>query len=330
MKGSGLWKDQIPTLSAFSLSVVFFLLFILDNWVFFLPGIVTSVLALYAGSDKLVDQSGLISARIGLSGKMEGVLILSLAAVADEFFLTLIAAFTGHGGISFGAIQGSNDFTLAAVLIVAPALAVSLRLKDFRMDVFYLLMADAAVIVLSYFYNVIPVYYAALFFVLFAVYFILTAKKQDSAPQEQSQSSFSVLILMAAILIIFFASYFMTSYAVFAVDEIKINDFMSGFLISGVAGSIPEIVIIYITLRRKKNAVSTGVIIGSTIYKLTIILGVVSLVGNLNFQFSRWSSYLLLLMGFIMLVVRTDYKRVLAPILGSTVLAAGILLYLFL
>lgn len=329
MSNSGLRSDYLRIFIFSLLSALFFILFLLIGELFFFPGVVTSALALYSGSDKLVDESGKISARIGLSNKMEGVLILSLAAVADEFFLTMIAAFIGRGGISFGAVQGSNVFTIASILIMAPAVAVALRLKDFRKDILYLILADVVIIIISYFFQVVPVYFAALFFILFAVYFISSARRYDQGDQKPRVTNYSLGALALSILVIFVASYFLTSYAEYLVYSIHMNEFLSGFLVSGVAGSVPEIAIISLTLKRHKNAASTGVIIGSTIYKLTIILGAVTLVGNLNLEFSKWSSFLLLFLGLIMISLKKDPKPAYAPLIGCIIVAASVLLYIF-
>ena len=227
-----------------SIAVASFLLYLQWKLIFFLPGVLFAVIALYSGTDLLVDQSGNISSRIGLSNKMEGVLILSLAAVADEFFLTLIAAFGGHGGISFGAVQGSNDFTVASILIVAPAFAVALRLREFRKDIAYMMVADGVIIAVSYAFNTVPVYFSPVFLVLFMIYFLLTARNSSVEPEKVEGTDYSVVALILALVTIFFTSYFVISYSEFFSSAIHTSDFLSGFLISGVAGSVPEITII--------------------------------------------------------------------------------------
>ncbi len=318
-----------PVVVAFASSLTFLGF---EYFSFLLPlSIVAGAYGLYLGSDMIVDQSSLISARIGLSRKKEGFLLLSIAAIADEIFLTIIAASLGFGDISFGAVQGSNDFTLASVIVMIPLFGMTVKIRHFGKDIAFLLGSAIVVILLSYAFSVIPVYIAPLFFAIFIAYImILASSKQEDPVEPTHEERFSIPALAISAVLLFVSSFALVIYADFVSTFFHITGFLGGFLLTGLTGSIPEIFIIFITARKAKVVQSLSVLIGSTVYKLTLVLGVVSLFGNLTFEFSKWSSYLLILMILLLVAVTLiAVKKYYAPLLAAIIVAASALLYVF-
>jgi cation:H+ antiporter len=292
--------------------------------------IIASAYGLYLGSDIIVDQSGSISSRLGLSRKKEGFLVLSIAAIADELFLTIIAASLGFGDISFGAVQGSNDFTLASILIIVPLLAITTKLDSFRKDIGFLFLSSFIVLVLSYMYGFIPVYIAPFFIAVFLVYLAFAASSESQTSESMESGKFSISSLIISILLLFISSFSLVVYADYISGFFNISGFLGGFLLTGITGSIPEIMIIFITARKSKIVLSMAVLIGSTIYKLTLVLGVITLFGNLTFDYSKWSTYLLILMtGMLLLLSYKALKRYHGITMAAIIIAASVILYAY-
>ena len=292
--------------------------------------IIASAYGLYLGSDIIVDQSGSISAKLGLSRKKEGFLVLSIAAIADELFLTIIAASLGFGDISFGAVQGSNDFTLASVIIIVPLLAITTKLDSFRKDIGFLFLSSFIVLILSYMYGYIPVYIAPIFIAVFLVYLAFAASSESQASESMETGKFSLASLIISILLLFISSFSLVVYADYISGFFNISGFLGGFLLTGITGSIPEIMIIFITARKSKIVLSMAVLIGSTIYKLTLVLGVITLFGNLTFDYSKWSTYLLILMtGMLLLLSYKALKRYHGIVMAAIIVAASVILYAY-
>ena len=292
--------------------------------------IIASAYGLYLGSDIIVDQSGNISSRLGLSRKKEGFLVLSIAAIADELFLTIIAASLGFGDISFGAVQGSNDFTLASVIIIVPLLAITTKLDSFRKDIGFLFLSSFIVLVLSYVYGFIPVYIAPIFIAVFLVYLAFAASSESQTSESMESGKFSISSLIISILLLFISSFSLVVYADYISGFFNISGFLGGFLLTGITGSIPEIMIIFITARKSKIVLSMAVLIGSTIYKLTLVLGVITLFGNLTFDYSKWSTYLLILLtGMLLLLSYKALKRYHGIAMAAIIIAASVILYAY-
>ena len=317
-------------LSSFIVFLIVLLLYLLSRYSIFtlIAGTAASIYAIYVGADGIVDESARIAASRSLSRRSEGVLILSIAAVADEFFLSVTAAVLGFGNISFGAIQGSNVFTISFVLVAAPLFLVTLGLKKFKKDVFYLIGSAALVLIMSIFFVDVPWYLFFPLITIFLLYFITSAR--SNIPKETATAGKPSLSgIFMAVALLFIASFSLVSYVRNFSSIMHAPLFITSFFLTGIAGSIPEVSIIFITIRRKNIESSIGVLIGSTIYKLTFILGIVALFGNLIVTRSAWSSALLLILAVMLLFyIPERVRRYQGAALLCIILVAAIVLYL--
>ena len=325
--------DEGRRKTLFSSLILFFivlLLYFLSKYsiLILVAGTAASIYAIYMGADGVVDESARIAASMSLSRRSEGVLILSIAAVADEFFLSVTAAVLGFGDISFGAIQGSNVFTISFVLVAAPLFLVTLGLKKFRKDVFYLILSAAVVLIISIFFKDVPWYYFFPLIAIFLIYFITSAR--SNIPEEADITGKpSIPKILMAVALLFIASFSLVSYVRDFSSIMHAPLFITSFLLTGIAGSIPEVSIIFITIRRKNIESSIGVLIGSTIYKLTLILGIVTLFGNLVVTNSAWSSGLLAILAVMLLLyVPEKVRRYQGAAILCIITVAAVLLYL--
>ena len=319
-----------PPLSSLIVFLIVILLYFLSgyNILLLIAGAAASIYAIYIGADGVVDESARIAANRSLSKRSEGVLILSIAAVADEFFLSVTAAVLGFGNISFGAIQGSNIFTITFILVAAPLFLVTLGLKKFRKDVFYLIGSAAVVLVISLFFTDVPWYYFFPLIAIFLIYFITSARSNIPKENDAAGKS-SITGMIMAVALLFIASFSLVTYVRNFSSIMHAPLFITSFLLAGIAGSIPEISIIFITIRRKKIESSIGVMIGSTIYKLTLILGIVTLFGNLVVTNSAWSSGLLIIIAVMLLFyIPERVRRYQGAVIFCIIATAAALLYL--
>ena len=319
-----------PLFSSLIVFLIVLLLYFLSKYsiLILVAGTAASIYAIYIGADGVVDESARVAASRSLSQRSEGVLILSIAAVADEFFLSVTAAVLGFGDISFGAIQGSNVFTISFVLVAAPLFLVTLGLKKFRKDAFYLILSAAVVLIISMLFKDVPWYYFFPLIAIFLIYFITSAR--SNIPEEADVTGKpSIPKILIAVALLFIASFSLVSYVRDFSSIMHAPLFMTSFFLTGIAGSIPEVSIIFITIRRKNIESSIGVLIGSTIYKLTLILGIVTLFGNLVVTNSAWSSGLLAILAVMLLLyVPEKVRRYQGAAILCIITVAAVLLYM--
>ncbi len=291
---------------------------------------IISIVAIYLGSDLIVDQSTVIGSRFGLSQKRQGYLILSIASVADELFLTIIAASLGFGDISLGAVQGSNVVTMAVALIMMPLVIASAKVKGFQNDLIILIGITCVFLSISLVFSIVPIYIAPLLIGLFVLYFLKTARRGSEEVSKVEETRPSYLSLALSIALLFVSSLSLVEYTRYISVELGISYFLGSFILTGISGSIPELFVIYITFRKSLAKSAIAVLIGSTVYKLTLVLGIVTLFGNLVTTGSMWSLYFLVfLSGLLIIVVRKSLRKYMSIILAACSIVSGYLLFLY-
>jgi cation:H+ antiporter len=235
-------------------------------------GIVLSLLGLEIGSDFFVEQSISAGTKFNLSGRVVGSVILSIGASIDELFLSLTAAFEKLGEISIGNIQGSNLFTFVIFLLLAP-LALRSNTSKFHIETILLVVAYLILSFLAY-TEIASVYVGIALLSIFAIYlFAMRSGKASKPSAEVAVFRFSWIYLFFGIFLLFLSSYELVRVVDSLAAYLNLSLFTSGFIFAGLTGSVPEIFIFASAMRKKRGEISTGVIFGSTIYKVCLVLG---------------------------------------------------------
>lgn len=272
----------------------------------FVLSLIFSVPALYLGSESFVDESISLGTNLGMSGKTIGLVILSLGSIADEIFVSTIAAIRGHGDLGFGNIQGSNVITILPFFVLLP-IYFKEHHKNLNVDVFILLCASILLIFTTMTFLKVPAFFSVFFFAMFLVY--LAYSTSEKREEDKQNGKVNLVIMILSIILIYFASDSIVKYTIEFSDALSLPYFLSGFVVTGIAGSLPEVFMSVISFRKTRPDMAFGVIVGSTIYKVTLVLGLISVFGNMIVEGSAWSTYLLLFMTVIMIFYTQVKKR---------------------
>jgi len=273
----------------------------------FIPifGIVLSVLGLEIGSDYFVEQSISAGSKFKIPEKYVGTLILSIGASIDELFLSLTAAVEKFGEISVGNIQGSNIFTFLMFVILAPFVLRKVKGK-FSTETVILITIYIAFSLLAF--VAVPSFYVGIaLLAVFVLYvFKIRSHNETTLPQKPSIITFSWLFLALGIILLFLSSYELVRVVNILSGYLHLSLFASGFIFAGLVGSIPEIFIFSSALRKKKGDIGAGVVYGSTIYKVTLVLGLSMTVTTVAMRPALLTYFLmigLLALGTLVLIV---------------------------
>ncbi len=283
--------------------VVFFVHFVPEV---FIVSLIASVSGLYWGSESFVEEAEAVGSRLGMSGSAIGVILISLGSVADEIFVSTLAAIRGRGDLGFGNIQGSNVITLLPFFAFLPFFFRNHH-KSFSADSIILLIASAFLIFVAISFAGVPAYFSVFFFAFFILYFVFSSRNGRKEPR--SGVKFSPVILILSLVLIYFASESIVKYSVEFSYFYNVPFFVSGFVIAGIAGSLPEVFMMLISFRKTRPDMAFGIIVGSTIYKVTLILGLVASLGNMVVTGGVWSTYVLFFMSLILFAYTRVERR---------------------
>lgn len=277
-----------------------------------------ALLSLYLGGDSFVDNARELGKKKKISSKSIGAYLLSFGAVIDEFAVIFVASFHRYGGISFGTLQGSNIVTMAVFLIVLPFAFLGTYRKFFR-DGVILVMSSVVLLIFAYIFPVVPWFMGIPLALIFLLYIYTGRGEAPPIEEEYIHMEYSPVSILAALVLLGLASEAIVNYTNGMATSFGIPAFVSGFIITGIAGSLPEIIMFLIGIRKGDKDISLGIVTGSTLYKATLIMGITTLFGIIDLRVGLWSIYLMILLSAIFLFFtlgKISKKLVFVPVLG--------------
>jgi len=266
-----------------------------------IPDIVISVASIYMAGDIFLDVSYSVGKSLSFSEKYVGLFIVGFAAIVDEISMSVMAAVENQGAVSFGTIQGSNAITLLAFFILIPLYYKS-GISKFRLDAYVITATAIILLILSFYFIKLPYYIGFITLIIFLFYIIKKVKSPGGRNVIETEESYPHYYGILAIMVIILASYNMIDSALVISHVLKITAFLSSFFLLGFFGSLPEIMMMSISLKDKRKNVSIGLITGSTLYKETILFSIIAFIGTLTFKDSFFSLILMVIFSIVLVI----------------------------
>jgi cation:H+ antiporter len=266
-----------------------------------IPDIIISVASIYMAGDIFLDVSYSVGKSLSFSEKYVGLFIVGFAAIVDEIAMSVMAAVQNLGTVSFGTIQGSNVITLLAFFILIPLYYKS-GISKFRLDAYVITATAIILLILSFYIIKLPYYIGFITLIIFLFYIAKKVKSPGSRNVIATEESYPSYYGILAIIVIILASYNMIDAALVISHVLKITAFLSSFFLLGFFGSLPEIMMMSISLKDKRKNVSIGLITGSTLYKETILFSIIAFIGTLTFKDSFFSLVLMVIFSIVLII----------------------------
>jgi len=250
--------------------------------------LIVGFLLLLKGADFLVEGSGSIAKRLGISDLVIGLTIVAFGTSAPELLVNLVAGFKGNTDIAIGNILGSNIANILLILgisaLITPMMIKkSTTWKEIPLNIL-------AVIVLFLLANDRIIDHASssalsridglvllAFFVIFLVYTVglakaerETAAKYDHYPRSLTISIFMALGGLAALSL---GGNWVVTGAVAIARQWNVSETLIGLTIVAIGTSLPELATSVVAALKKKSDIAIGNIVGSNLFNVLWILG---------------------------------------------------------
>lgn len=319
-------RRTLPALLILTAILVYFSIFrILSDFFEIIAIDAVSILALVLSSDSFVDQARAVSSRFRISNASMGKFILATGAVLDEIAVVLDSSLRGFGGISFGTIEGSNILTLVILIILIPV-AVTGALRKHTGGALLILLASCLIVPLAF----LPQSYTLIFapFLILVFLFYVFTGNSHSQNEEDEHRDFSILTMIFSVVLLSLSSNALVIYTDSLSAISGISSFASGFIITGIAGSLPEITMFITSIRKIDGQAAMGVVIGSTIYKGAFLLAISMLLTRIYFR-PGLQAMLLMILASVMLIFLTGVRmrRFYSLMLAAIIAIATYLIY---
>lgn len=275
--------------------------------------VIGTILLITKGAMWLVDSAVTIAHKIGISELVIGLTIVGFGTSAPEFAVTIISAINGQSDISVGNIVGSNIFNLGFILggtAIIKSLSTSKKIvyRDGGVLLFGTIMLIVFLwdLVLSKFEGVI-------LFSFLIVYIGALLFKKEIKEEDESVSTYkwySPFILMFSLVLVVGSSHFLVDSASSLARIMGVSDWIIGVTIVAAGTSAPELATSIVAALRGKYAISVGNLIGSDIFNMFGVLGVASMIQNLQVDLSARIDLVLLFFMVILALIfmRTGWK----------------------
>lgn len=269
--------------------------------------LIAGLVALIAGAELVVRYGSLLAARMGVPPMIIGLTIVSIGTSAPELAVGIDAMQRNAGSLAVGNIAGTNIVNIMLILGLSAAVrAIPFGRRTRVLD----LPGMAVVAVLVYllamdgelqFWEGIPLVAGA---VLYTVLLGLWTRRETAArpvavagagvvggsevleepdpvvrPNRWS-SLWYLMVLIAGIVVIVVGADWLVTGAVSLARAVGVSDAFIGLTIVAIGTSAPELVTTIVSTLRGDRDIAVGNLIGSSVFNLTLILGLSVLVAN--------------------------------------------------
>lgn len=270
---------------------------------------------LIAGAEWLVGGASSLARKFKISDLTIGLTVVAFGTSAPELVVNLFASATDHQDIFFGNILGSNNFNLFIILGIA---GVILPLKVQLSTVWKEIPMSLAALVAFYIMVHIPSPGGGMMlgridglillgmFALFQYYIYRQIK--DYEPEEAIHKSSGPLFKMIAFIILGLAGLIIggklvLDNAVLIAKEMGVSEKVIGLTIIAAGTSLPELATSVVAAFRKNADIAVGNIVGSNIFNLLLIGGIVSAVSPVKYSRIFDLDFYILALGTIILFI---------------------------
>ncbi len=241
-------------------------------------------------ADYAIKYSSRIARTLKLSEFMVSFFIVALISVLPEATIAIISAIQGEPGLSLGTLFGANIADLTLVFGIVTLFSfnqIKVRSKILNNSFFYLIVLIFPLVLgLDGNYTradgIILIFAGILFYAKIYADGRRLRKKFNHAPKGHLVRDFSLLAISLVILLL--AASFTVKYSVNFAEEIKIPTAIIGITIIALGTCLPELIFSIKAVKKNRDDLALGDILGTVITDTTIVLGLVALISPFNYN----------------------------------------------
>jgi cation:H+ antiporter len=253
--------------------------------------VVVGIAVLAWAADRFVFGAAATARNLGVSALMVGLTVVAVATSMPEMLISAIASWQGNAGLGIGNALGSNITNIGLILgITAVIKPLQVHSTTLRRELPILLAITLIALVLMLDGNLRRVDSFLLMIVLGVVMYWLASLglrtrasdpmrgEFDSSVPHDVSTTRSVGWLILGLLMLLISSRMLVWGAVNIAQSIGISDLVIGLTIVAVGTSLPELAASVASALRNQHDIAIGTIIGSNMFNLLAVLGIVGIV----------------------------------------------------
>lgn len=298
--------------------------------------LIGGLLALYYGSEFLVQGSSRVAAAFGVQPIVIGLTLVAFGTSSPELVVSVLAVFQDHPEICIGNIVGSNIANIGLILGTAALIKpnkIDPRVIKFDMP----LVAGISVIfwIISLDGNLQRI--DGVIFVGAVIVYLIHAFRskmsQDINPdllnEQQSRSKvFNLMLAGGGLIILVIGGQLLVYGAINIARAFGVSELIIGLSIVAIGTSLPELATTVYATATDKGDISIGNIVGSNLFNILFVIGIVSLLTPLSVDKQTISWDMPVMLGFTFFIfLLILWKRSIGRIAG-VILLLGYVAYI--
>ncbi len=264
--------------------------------------LLAGLVVLYFGAEGFVNGASALALRLGIAPLVVGLTVVAFGTSAPELLVSLLASLEGAGDISIGNIVGSNIANLLLILGAAALVRpLTVHAQVVNREVPFMIGASVLFVVLGRDGTLTRYDGLALLFgmgVYLTVTYVMARKEmrathaallasgehEDTSHDEHDPRWKSIVILLLGLAGLVIGAKLMVDAAITIAKIMEIPEIVIGISIVAVGTSLPELATSIVAAYRNQSDIAVGNAVGSNIFNILLVLGIVALVTDQNTQ----------------------------------------------
>lgn len=273
---------------------------------------------LIAGSNYLLKSAVDLSIKLNLSKVVIGLTVVSFATSAPELLISISSALKGSSDIAISNVLGSNIANLGLVLGTALCFTtIKIPKSNIKYDWTFMMFVS----ILFYFFLkdfVINRVEGLILFLILIVFLFIIVKirkdeKMEDVVENETVSNFKILLLLIlSSLLLYFGSELFVKSSIYFANYFGVSERVIGLTLVAIGTSLPELVTTLVAIYKSELDISIGNIIGSNIFNILAVIGITSLITDLNIlseSILSFDIYVMIFFSFILLIFYLSSKN---------------------
>ena len=279
---------------------------------------IVGLVLLWVGAELMIRNASRIAESLGVSPVVIGLTIVSLGTSAPELVVSIVAAIEQNSGISIGNIVGSNIANIGLILGIG-AILYPMQIKKtwVQREVPFMIFATIVFIILSYLGYRLSAIDGLINLALMSMFLYYLAhssakemsdfrKSNSESDQKESVGGRKIILFVLALVgagILILGSELTVRSGKNIAEHFGVSDLIIGLTLVAVGTSLPELATTIIGAIRKETDLIVGNIIGSNIFNLLLIGGIVPIVRSIEIDRALFTIQFPILLGLSILIL---------------------------
>ena len=253
--------------------------------------VVAGIAVLAWAADRFVFGAAATARNLGVSALMVGLTVVAVATSMPEMLISAIASWQGNAGLGIGNAVGSNIANIGLILGITAAIKpLQVHSTTLRRELPILLAITLIALVLMLDGSLRRIDGVLLLLVLGVVMYWVASLGLRTRASDPMRSEFDRSVphdvsmgralgwLVLGLLMLLLSSRILVWGATNIAQSLGISDLVIGLTIVAVGTSLPELAACVASALRNQHDIAVGTVIGSNMFNLLAVLGIVGIV----------------------------------------------------